>query len=460
MKSPVWFLLGLGLMLYTLSTFHSGCAQIGMPTGGPKDSLPPVLVEVTPPDGSTLFNDRTIRFTFNEYLDVKDAFNNVILSPLPGKNPTVTFNRRTMVVRLRDTLKPNTTYSIQFGNAVTDYNEGNILKDFSYVFSTGNTIDSFKLSGNVLLAESGLPDTTLMVYLYSHLHDSAVRKLKPDYITRVRGGGAFQFSNLPQTPFRVYALKDADGGKTYNQVMETFAFSDETVIPSYAPEALALLAYQQEKQVEKPITTTTPKKNQVWKLQNNLSNNRLNLLETLLLDYSRPVILNDTATLLLTDSTDKPVEVQIEIDSTRTRLLANFNKQPGMAYQLILPENLVQDTLGNTLPADTLQFTTFTENDYGIVTLRFNNIPKEKNLVIQFVQNNKVSFSAPVTGNEWKNNLFPPGSYDIRILYDDNANGVWDPGNYELKQQPEKAITLSLKLSVRAGWETDQEINL
>lgn len=460
MKQSFLLFIGLGCLLYALSTLHAGCAQIGMPTGGPKDSLPPVLVEVTPPHNSTQFTGKTIRFTFNEYLDIKDAFSNVILSPLPGKNPTVTYNRKTMVVRLRDTLKPNTTYSIQFGNAVTDYNEGNILKDFSYVFSTGTTIDSFKLSGNVLMAESGRADTTLMVFLYSNLHDSAVRKLKPDYITRVRSGGAFEFSNLPPMPFRMYALKDADGGKTYNQVMETFAFSDETLFPSYAPEAVTLLAYQQEKPADKPAAPAAPKKTQVWKLQNNLSNNRLNLLETLLLDYSRPVAINDSVQPLLTDSTQQRVPITVTNDSTGTRVLTSFNKQPGMMYQLILPERFITDTAGNTLPADTLNFSTFTENDYGNVTLRFSNIPTEKNPVIQFVQNDKVSFAAPITGSEWKNSLFPPGTYDIRILYDDNANGIWDPGNYESKKQPEKAITLSLKLSVRAGWETEQEINL
>lgn len=460
MKSPVWFLLGLGCLLFVLSTFPSGCAQIGMPTGGPKDSLAPALVAVTPPNGSTQFTDRSIRFTFDEYIDIKDAFNQVILSPLPRKNPTVTFNRRTMVVRLRDTLQPNTTYSIQFGNAVTDYNEGNILKDFSYVFSTGQTIDSFKISGNVLLAESGLADTTLLVFLYSNPEDSAVRKLKPEYITRVRSGGAFQFTHLPPTPFRIYALKDADGGKTYNQVMETFAFRNETVMPSYTPEAVTLLAYQQEKATDKPLTPTTPKKNQVWKLQQNLSNNRLNLLEPLILDYSRPIMLNDSIPLILTDSTQKPVTVTLEPDSTGTRLLAQFDKQPGMAYQLILPENLVKDTAGNTLASDTLAFSTFSENDYGIVTLRFNNIPADETLVLQFVQNDKVSFSSALTGNVWKDALFPPGSYDVRILYDANGNGVWDPGNFDTKKQPEKAVTLSLKLSVRAGWETDQEISL
>lgn len=459
MKNPVCFLLVLGLLFYIVNITQSGCAQIGMPTGGPKDSLPPVLIQAIPEPNTTNFTGRTIRFTFDEYLDIKDAFSNVILSPLPSRNPTVTFNRRSMVVRFRDTLKANTTYNLHFGNAVTDYNEGNVLKDFTYVFSTGPTIDSLTLEGNVLLAESGLADTTLMVFLYKNTHDTAVKKLKPDYITRVKGGGGFKFNNLPNTPFRMYALKDADGGKTYNQVSETFAFHDEIITPSLSPTAIALFAYQQEKPETK--TTTTPtKKPQIWKMQSNLSSSKLSLLDTLTLDYTRIIETNDSLQLTLLDSSSNNIALSIIKDSTQKQIKTSFSKQPGMAYTLIIPEGYIKDTSGNTLIADTLRFVTFLESDYGMVTLRFTNLDVEKNPALQFVQNDKVSFSSPIKGKEWKDNLFPPGSYDLRILYDENGNGQWDPGDYTEKKQPEKAITLSLKLSVRAGWETENDIAL
>ena len=135
-----------------------------MPTGGPKDSIPPRLVSASPTLNSTNVKGNKITLTFNEYIDLKEAQTNVLISPLPKKQPSIDFKLKTVTVKLKDTLLPNTTYSINFGNAIVDNNEGNPLKDFTYVFSTGNQIDSFTLSGKVILAETGKYDSTIQCH--------------------------------------------------------------------------------------------------------------------------------------------------------------------------------------------------------------------------------------------------------------------------------------------------------
>ena len=167
------------LIAYILLIGNSGCGQIGMPTGGPKDSIPPQLLNASPALQSTHVTNNKITLTFNEYVEVKEPQSNVLISPFPKKNPSVDYKLKTVTVKLKDTLMPNTTYSINFGDAIVDVNEGNILKDFTYIFSTGNNIDSFKLAGKVILAETGKPNSTIVAMLYRNANDSSVQTRKP-----------------------------------------------------------------------------------------------------------------------------------------------------------------------------------------------------------------------------------------------------------------------------------------
>ncbi|HSN61141.1 MAG TPA: Ig-like domain-containing protein, partial [Ferruginibacter sp.] len=211
MKNKIITGVGLFIALYISVTFNSGCAQIGAPTGGVKDTLAPLLVRATPELRKLNFEGNRITLTFNEYVEVLEAQANVLVSPLQKTNPTINYSLKTVTIKLRDSLLPNTTYSIQFGNAIKDINEGNVFPNFTYVFSTGNTIDSLSLKGKVLLAETGLADSTINVLLFRNTNDTAVQKLKPDYMARLKGDGSFIFNNLRAVNFKVYALKDGDG---------------------------------------------------------------------------------------------------------------------------------------------------------------------------------------------------------------------------------------------------------
>src|SRR5690349_19334628 len=149
-----------------ISNYLPGCANIIAPTGGPKDTLPPVLVSVNPKDSALNFTGKRVTFTFNEYVQLANQTENLVFSPTPTVTPQIDAKLRTITVRIKDTLDPNTTYTIQFGNAISDINEGNVLRNFTYVFSTGNRLDSNTFRGKVLMAETGKVDSTLIVMLH------------------------------------------------------------------------------------------------------------------------------------------------------------------------------------------------------------------------------------------------------------------------------------------------------
>jgi hypothetical protein len=186
----------------------SGCANIIPPTGGPRDSLPPVLVSAIPETNSLLFTGNRIVFTFDEYVELKEAQTNVVVSPFPKVSPIIESKLKTVSVKLKDTLEPNTTYTINFGNSIRDINEGNILRNFSYSFSTGSSIDSMECSGIVKLASNGKVDSTLIVMLHRNLDDSAVAKERPRYISHIDTGGHFHFVHLHLVHMPYTRLRD------------------------------------------------------------------------------------------------------------------------------------------------------------------------------------------------------------------------------------------------------------
>jgi len=449
-------------LFYIISVGITGCGQIGMPTGGPRDSIPPRLVSASPALNSTNVTSNKITLTFNEYVDLKEAQTNVLISPYPKKNPSVDFKLKTVTVKLKDTLLPNTTYSINFGSAIVDNNEGNPYKDFTYVFSTGNNIDSLKLSGKVIIAETGKFDSTIIALLYRETDDSAVQKRKPDYISKLSGDGSFTFINLPPGNFNLYALKDGDGGKTYNSKKEMFAFADAVVTVSENTGPVTLYASAIEKETQKITTSKQTIVDKKLKYLVTSGSQLQDLLSPFELSFNKPLKKFDTSKLILTDTNYNGIKSTIwAIDSSRTKITLTTKWQEDMPYRLIMDTTAVSDSADTYLTkTDTIRFTTKQQSDYGNVVLRFSNLDLTKHPVLQFVMGDEIKNSYPLTAMEWSNKFVNPGEYDIRILFDDNNNGKWDPGDYSKKLQPEKAITLTQKLSVRANWDNERDIKL
>lgn len=458
------------VLIISMST-GPGCANIIPPAGGPRDSLPPILVKTSPPDSTRRFTEKKIVFAFNEFVEVQNAQENLIVSPLPKIFPTVEYKLNTVTVKLKDTLEANTTYLIQFGSAVKDFNEGNVLQNFSYTFSTGNYIDSLELSGKVVLAESGKLDTTLTVMLHSSVDDSAVVKEKPRYIAKLDSKGNFTFRNLPPKTFYLYALKDDGGTKRYFKDNQLFAFASAPIIIGKKIEPITLYAYS-----SKPAGPQVPTLNLLNKTgkgfqtnekrlrySNNLLGSQQDLLSVFKLSFETPLASFDSSKLtLFTDSSFIPVtNYKWQLDSTKKILSLQINWKENSIYHLILDKEFAADTAGRKLlKTDTLSFHSKKTAEYGSLKLRLKNLDLKKNPVLLIMNGEQIYKSYPLTGTELSQSLFLPGNYELRILFDENKNGLWDPGEFFKKhKQPEIVRTLDRKISVKAGFDNEFDVS-
>ena len=188
----------------------AACASIGRPEGGPRDERPPEFVRSNPMPGARNVDRRTINILFNENVSLDDAFNKVVVSPVQTDVARVSSNGRRVTVQLMDSLQPNTTYTIDFADAIKDLNEGNVLDGFALDFSTGEKIDSLRISGIVLAAENLEPAQGIIVGAYSSMSDTAIRTSAPDRIARTNQYGQFTIRNLAPGAYRVYAMNDVN----------------------------------------------------------------------------------------------------------------------------------------------------------------------------------------------------------------------------------------------------------
>lgn len=463
-------------------TVFLGCANIVPPSGGPRDSTAPVLLKSVPLDSTRNFKETRIAFTFDDYVEVQNIQQELLVSPTPKQTPEVNYRLNTVTVRIKDTLEANTTYTLDFGNAIKDINEGNVLKNFTYTFSTGAYIDSLTFSGKVILAETGNTDTTMIVMLHSSNDDSAVVKENPRYVTKLDSKGNFTFKNLPPKTYSVYALKDEGGSRRYFGEKQLFAFADSPVVISATVKPVTLYAYNSA-----PATATAalpPALNTAGRrggggttadrrlrFSTNLTNNQQDLLGDFIISFEQPLKVFDSSKLaLFTDSTFTPLTNYRFIKDTTNKKLSLVQMPPAgqpvwkenTVYHLILDKDFAEDSTGKKLlRTDTLSFKTKKLADYGELRIRFRNLDLSKNPVLLFIQNNSVSQSYPLNAVDFVRDLFLPGDYNLRILYDDNKNGKWDPGEFFGKhQQPELVKPIDRKLIIKPGWKNEFEIAL
>ena len=220
------------LGIYCLHT--SSCAGTkGSPSGGPKDTLAPVVVGMYPDSNATGFPvaDNEIEIEFDEYVQIKDASKNILLSPPQKKAVKTRIRKKSVIVSFPEPLDSNRTYCLAFGNAIVDNNEGNPLYGYSYSFSTGNTIDSMMLSGTVVDAVTLFPVEGATVALYSNAKDSTVMQELPAAVARTDKWGYFTVRNLKAIPYKVYAFADGNTNNMYDRGSETIAFLDTLVTP-------------------------------------------------------------------------------------------------------------------------------------------------------------------------------------------------------------------------------------
>lgn len=225
------------LLIYivTLCALWS-CANPGSgPDGGPYDETPPRIVMMTPAQGSTGVKAKKVSIVFDELIKVENAQEKVIVSPPQIENPEIKASGRRISVELLDTLKENTTYTVDFSDAIVDMNEGNALGNFTYYFSTGSRIDSMEVAGYVLQASDLEPVKGILVGLHSNMADSAFTTMPFERVARTDGAGHFVIKGVAPGAYRAYALKDMDNDFKYMRG-EMLAFSRDTIVPSSFPD--------------------------------------------------------------------------------------------------------------------------------------------------------------------------------------------------------------------------------
>jgi hypothetical protein len=213
------------------------CASIGRPDGGPIDEDPPRFLESSPKPGEVNVKKNKFTLTFDEYIKLEKASEKVVISPPQIQQPEIKASGKRVIVTLEDTLKANSTYTVDFADAIVDNNEGNPLGNFTYTFSTGTAIDSMEVAGTLLEASNLEPVKGMMIGLHSNLADSAFLKLPLDRVARTDSRGHFSIKGVAPGKYRIYGLLDSDQNYAYTQKSEALAFNDSLVVP-YSEERM------------------------------------------------------------------------------------------------------------------------------------------------------------------------------------------------------------------------------
>jgi hypothetical protein len=342
------------------------CANAVAPTGGPKDETPPKVVATVPENHSTNFIGKKIELTFDEYISLENANQNVMISPPLSEKPDIKLKNKTVIIKFKETLAANTTYTINFGAAIKDLHEGNQLKDYVYSFSTGDHIDTLCIAGTVLYAEDKKPVEGAYVSLYAADRDnldSLPMTTVPNYLTKTDKEGKFSLNGLADKKYLVFALKDANANLYFDLPNEEVAFLD-TLVPASYP--------------------WTPPKPQV--------------LDSTIIDST--LIINDSTLFILADSL-----VEIEHDSL----------------------TLIPDTL-QTLPQDTLPQRVFDQNALNLTLYMFTEVDStqvllEKKLVeeglLRFVFRHPAKEAVVMTPE------MLPDTFNLVTLHSAEHDTVW-----------------------------------
>lgn len=226
-----------------MGAFFTRCASIMTPQGGPKDTIPPVIVKLEPDNFATNFKEKKIYIEFNEFVQIKDQQKEFYTSPAMKKLPLIATRGKGIVVTIRDTLQENTTYALDFGSAIRDNNEGNPLNAMRYVFSTGDKVDSLMCSGYT--ADSYTADSVSRTFIWFFIadslpdtpdYDSTIFNRKPDVIARAQNNGIFIAQNLKPVDYRIYAFGDKNDNMMYEAGTDLVGIIDGVYNPAKMPE--------------------------------------------------------------------------------------------------------------------------------------------------------------------------------------------------------------------------------
>jgi len=242
MKNRKWYFLS---TLSTIILSIISCANIQTPQGGQKDKNPPKIVSSYPPNYSKSFSSKKIEIDFDEYFDLKNALKEITISPAIKKNMDFKIKKKSLFIFIKDSLEKNSTYKINFGNSIVDINESNILKNYNYIFSTGEKIDSLYIKGVVFNSYTQKAEKDVTVILLEQNKDSLFTKKPAVVFCNTDSNGRFILSNLPNKIYNIFALKEQNSNRYYDFEEEEIAFCNKTINPITEKDSVKLFLFKE-----------------------------------------------------------------------------------------------------------------------------------------------------------------------------------------------------------------------
>lgn len=537
LKGPYFNIKNLVVAIALLLFF--GCASIQTPQGGPKDNKPPKVVSMLPKNQTRNFNAKKILIQFDEFFKIQNETKEFSISPELEKAPILKIKKKVLEITMPDTLEKNTTYTLNFGKAIGDINEGNVIKNLSYVFSTGNEIDSLSLSGNVKNALTGELEKDVTVLILPIERDTLFGKKRASIYTLTDSSGNYKLNNLRKGRYKVYALKESSGGgdKIYQQSSDEVGFLKEPLVIDKNTDNINLQVFKESapnfrvlerkigadgsillsftQQLKKPqIIITEPaaldvskkvmfnKTNdtaKVWlndmsfdsvkvsiqdqgKLlqtvnlirgkkdtyirdltpNDNAGGGKLSPFQRYTLTFSSPILSADASKIVLLDDSIKRTNFELIKDSVNfLKYYISFPWKAKRKYDIKFSAGAFTGMFNTKNKDFTKIFTLDASENYGSqFTLNVSIPDTTVNYIVEILNEKKsVIRSYPIKSNaKLIFNNYPVAKYLIRVVYDQNKNGIWDTGNINLGTQPEKIWYSKDEITLRPNWDIENNL--
>ena len=402
------------LAVITTLLLFFGCASIQTPQGGPKDTTPPKVLSMTPKNQTRNFNAKKIVIEFDEYFNLKDEFKEFSISPDQEKSPELKKRGKKLEINLLDSLEKNTTYTLNFGKSVADVNEGNVVKNLSYVFSTGPEIDSLSISGKVINSLTDEAEKDVTVFILPLARDTIFGKKRPAIYTTTDSAGTYKLNNLRKGTYKVYALKESNGGgdKIYQQISDEIGFIKDPIVIDKNIENIDLQTF---KELAPEFRVLERKLNNdgtiLLTFNQQLKSPKITITEPTNLDVGKKVYFNktnDTTKIWLNEMSFDSVKVAIQ-DQGKLLQTLNFTRGRKDTYtrDVTIADNLQGGKL-NPYQQLTLTFPfPITAADAAKITLLEDSVKRSTFEVVK----DSVDFLKYYIKYPWKNKR----TYDLKL---------------------------------------------
>ncbi|MBD1421107.1 Ig-like domain-containing protein [Sphingobacterium chuzhouense] len=527
------------LMLLSLTR----CANMQRPTGGPKDSIPPKLLEVSIPNFSTNFSEKRIVLRFDEFIKLNNQYKEFSISPDVEDIVDYRVRKKDLVITLPDSLEENTTYTINFGKGLVDYNESNPFIDYNYVFATGDELDSLSISGSVINGFTRefdqKKDENIKILLIPTSQDSIFGKRKANIFANVDTSGNFKFNNLREDTYRIYALKEQNNDRIFNGNDEWIGFLEDsihldrdiadikleitkaypkdfrTLEKKFEPTGYILLTFT--KPIEQPETkilfpaelnnnkieqyslnkdsakiyipkteldsikielrdggeimdTIFIRTNKNAKFDREVKpilsiTNKVDRVRHITLTSTSPLANVDKSKILIHEDSVSRRNFQLQQDTINRNLYhIRYNWRPKRDYELVIQEGAMRTPFDDINLESKTRFTLDESDNYGNINFTVNGLDSTMTYIVELIDEakEKVFDRRPLYASNPRINYnnYPGGKYSIRIIYDANNNGKWDPADVYAKKQAENIWYLGKTFTIRANWDQNETIDL